>query len=330
MADAASSPSTTRLVFMGSPEFALPSLQRLLASGYNAVGVYTQPDRGAGRGRRLQPSPVKVAALEAGLPVFQPESLRRQEAIDELAALQPDVMVVVAYGQILRRAVLQLPPRGVLNVHPSLLPRYRGASPVATAILDGVETTGITIMLLDEGMDTGPILAQQIEAIRPEDTTGTLSDRLATLGAELLSETLRDWLDGQITPRPQNDGEATLTRRIQKEDGQLDWSQPATELWRQIRSSTPWPAAVTTLGDATLQILQAWPLTETHPEEPGTILPFRARIELPAALPAPAFAVQTGDGILLPLILRRAGRKAVTAREFLNGERDLLGRRLGA
>jgi methionyl-tRNA formyltransferase len=315
---------------MGSPQFAVPALRQLSEAGYEIAGVYTQPDRDAGRGRRLRPSPVKLTAEELGLSVFQPQNLRGSEAIEELRALQPDAIVVVAFGQILRPSVLQIPPQGVLNVHASLLPRYRGAAPVASAILDGLEATGVSIMLLDEGTDTGPVLAQRSELILPEDTTATLTDRLATLGAQLLIETLPGWLRGETAPRPQDEAEATVTRRIKKDDGAIDWSLPATEIWRRVRAYTPWPGAATTLGETPLQILQAWPAAGERQAEPGTVLPRQGNVELPAALPVPAFAVQTGNGVLLPLVLQRSGRKALSAREFLNGERGLIGRRLGA
>ena len=321
---------TIRLVFMGSPEFAVPSLRRLVGAGYDIAAVYTQPDRMAGRGRRLRPSPVKQAAEQLDLPVIQPPSLRSQGAIEELAALQPEAIVVVAFGQILRPAVLQIPPHGTLNVHASLLPRYRGAAPVASAILDGQETTGVTIMLLDECLDTGPMLAQRAELIRPEDTTATLTERLADLGADLLLVTLSAWLAGEIQPQAQNDATATLTHRIRKEDGAIDWQLPAVEIWRHIRAYTPWPGATTTLNGVPLQILQAWPAPAEPGGPPGTVRTLAGRVDIPSALPRPAFAVQTGDGALLPLVLQKAGRKALSAREFLNGERGLLGSRLGA
>ncbi len=315
---------------MGSPEFAVPSLRRLVEAGYAIAAVYTQPDREAGRGRRVRQSPIKEAAEAYGLPVRQPVSLRQPEAVAALAELRPDAIVVVAFGQILRPSVLRIPPHGVFNVHASLLPRYRGAAPVASAILDGQETSGVSIMLLDEGLDTGPVLAQRAELVLPEDTTATLTDRLATLGAALLIETLPDWLAGRIAPQSQNDAEATVTRRIKKQDGEIDWRLPAVELWRRVRAYNPWPAASTTLGGMPLSIFQAWPAPGQSGEPPGTAVPLAGSIELPAALPRPGFAVQTGDGLLLPLVLQKAGRKALPAREFLNGERGLIGSRLGS
>jgi methionyl-tRNA formyltransferase len=322
-------PSSTRLVFMGSPEFAEPSLQRLIDAGYCIAGVYTQPDRSGGRGRRLLAQPVKRLAEEAGLPVLQPPSLRRPEAVAELATLRPDAIVVVAFGQILRPAVLSLPPKGVLNVHASLLPRYRGASPIAAALLNGDEETGVSIMLLDEGMDTGPILTQQTEAILPQDTAGSLNERLALLGADLLLATLPRWLEGEIEPQAQDEAQATTTRLIAKADGLLDWSLTARELWRRVRAYTPWPGASTTLDGTPIQILQSWPIETAIAHEPGRIVPSDGGWTLPAELPKPAFAVGTGSGLLLPLVLQKSGRRPLEARDFANGERGLIGRRFG-
>jgi methionyl-tRNA formyltransferase len=323
-------PSSTRLVFMGSPEFAEPSLRRLIDAGYAIAGVYTQPDRSGGRGRRLLAPPVKRLAEAAGLSVFQPESLRLPEAVAELAALDPGVIVVVAFGQILRPAVLALPPRGVVNVHASLLPRYRGASPIAGALLHGDAETGVSIMLLDEGMDTGPVLAQARETVLPQDTTGSLSERLASLGAELLIATLPRWLAGEVAPQEQDEACATTTKLIAKADGQLDWSLPASELWRRVRAFTPWPGATTTLDGAPVQILQAWPVDAAADQELGRIVPTQGASSVPAELPRPAFAVSTGAGFLLPLILQKAGRRPLEARDFANGERGLAGRRFGS
>jgi len=315
---------------MGSPDFAVPSLERLLDAGYSIAGVYTQPDRPSGRGRRLAASPVKRFAEARGLRVLQPATLRAPDALSELSSLAPDVIVVVAFGQILRPAVLVLPPRGVLNVHPSLLPKYRGSSPVASALLDGVDETGVTIMLLDEGMDSGPILAQRHEAPRPEDDTGSLSDRLALIGAELLAGTLPAWLRGELDPTPQDDRLATTTRRIHKDDGELDWHLPARELWCKVRAYTPWPGATTSLDGTQIQMLRAWPLDDTPGAAPGEILPVPAGAAVPAGIGRPAFAVGTGSGLLLPLLIQRAGRHPMPARDFANGERGLSGRRFGS
>lgn len=322
---------TVRVVFMGSPEFALPSLRRLVEAGYQVVGVYTQPDREAGRGRQLLSPPVKRLALEHGLPVFQPPSLRRDEAVAELAALRPEVIVLAAYGQLLRQPVLEIPTRGVLNVHPSLLPRHRGASPVAAAILAGDAETGVTIILTDPGMDSGPVLSRRAIPVEHSDTTGTLTAKLAALGADLLLETLPRWLEGRLTPQPQDDSRATYAPMLRKEDGLIDWGQPAETVWRRVRAYNPWPGAYTLLDGELLHIWEAWPLPGGTGGEPGTALPL-AR-EQAGAVPAQAghaaFGVQTGEGVLAVLRVQRASRRAMAADEFLRGQRDLPGRRLG-
>jgi methionyl-tRNA formyltransferase len=320
-----------RIVFMGSPDFAVPSLRALVAAGHDVEAVVTQPDREAGRGRRLVPPAVKVAAQEMKLPVLQPPSLRRPDAVATLTALQPAVIVVAAFGQILRPNVLGIPPKGVLNVHASLLPRWRGASPVTAAILAGDAQTGVSIMLMDEGLDTGPVLATRATPIDDFDTGGTLTDRLATLGAEVLVATLPAWLAGDLPPRPQDGSIATYAPRLDKESGRIDWSSAAVDIWRQVRAFTPWPGAYTTSGDVMLKLLEAWPLAGFVVEPPGTVvpLPWGAVDAVPATRPRPAFAVATGDGFLLPLTVQRAGKRPVYAEEFLRGERGLLGRRLG-
>lgn len=319
-----------RLVFMGSPAFALPSLERLLETGYRIAAVFTQPDREVGRGRASQPPPVKRLAESAGLRVLQPESLRKPDVLQELADLRPDLIVIVAYGHILRPSVLAIPRSGTINVHASLLPRYRGPSPVVAALLDGLTETGVSIMLVDEGTDTGPVLARAQEPIHPEDTAGTLSVRLAQLGADLLVETLPRWLAGDLTPEPQNPAEASFTRLLQKDDGVINWTVPAVDIWRRVRAFNPWPGASTTLSGVAVQILQAWPVDDGTRGEPGRIQPFKQRLNVPANLPRPTFAVQTGSGLLLPLYLQKAGRRALAAGDFLNGERGLLQLRFGA
>ena len=247
-----------RLVFMGTPDFAVPSLRALLSLGDVAgrrarvVAVVTQPDRPAGRGGHIQASPVKVAALEAGVPVLQPGRLRRPEHVAELRAYSPDLIVVAAFAQILSREVLDMPAYGCLNVHASLLPRWRGAAPIAAAILAGDTTTGVTIMKMDAGLDTGPILAQRAETIRPDDTAATLTERLATLGASVLVDTLGPWVSGQITPRPQDEAQATLTRPLKREDGLIDWgATAAATVARMARAYDPWPGAASTVASST-------------------------------------------------------------------------------
>jgi methionyl-tRNA formyltransferase len=314
------------IVFIGTPDFAVPSLRRLAAAGHTISAVITQPDRPAGRGRHLAPPPVKIAAEELGLPVLQPETLRDAEPLDAIRALEPEAIVAVAYGQILRQELLDIPPRGVLNVHPSLLPRHRGASPIAGAILAGDEQTGVSIMLMDAGMDSGPVLAQVRAPIYPLDTTGTLTASLAELGADLLAETLPRWLSGEITPQPQDDSRATVTHLIRKEDGAIDWTLPAVEIWRHVRAYTPWPGAATALAGEPLLIRQAWPLAGMSGELLGTVvaMPSNAPPEAQAA----AFAVQTGDGLLAVLEVQRAGRRALSSADFARGIPGIIGRQL--
>jgi methionyl-tRNA formyltransferase len=307
-----------RVIFMGTPEFAVPSL-RALVDGHEVVGVVTQPDRPAGRGRKVVVSPVKEVALAQGLPLFQPPSLRPPEAVARLAEWRPEVIVVAAFGQILREPVLALPPHGCLNVHASLLPRYRGAAPIAAAILAGEAVTGVTIMRMDEGMDTGPILAQVECPIAPDDTTATLSARLAELGARLLLETLPGWLAGEIEAQPQDGSLATYCRPLQKEDGRLDWTRPAVALDRQVRACEPWPGAYTTWQGQRLKVLRA----RARPEwqaggQPGQVMALDGGI-----------GVVTGQGALELLEVQLAGKKPMAAGAFALGQREWVGSVLG-
>lgn len=319
------------IVFLGTPAFAVPSLRRLADEGYAIASVYTQPDRPAGRGRHLTPPPVKTAALAMGLPVRQPESLRDPSALAELASLHPEVGIGVAYGQILRQEVLAIPAKGVLNVHPSLLPRHRGASPIPAAILSGDPETGVSIILMDPGMDSGPILAQRSLPIEDQDTAGTLAEKLALLAASLLAETLPGWLRDEIDPQPQDHSLATKTPLLKKEHGAIDWSLPAVQTWRQVRAHNPWPGAYTTLDGQVLHIWEAWPLPGEGPP-PGTVVPLREeqQVGLPPHADRGAFGVQTGDGLLAVLSVQRPGRRRLAAAEFLRGARDFIGRRLGS
>ena len=320
-----------RIVFLGSPDFAVPSLDALVAAGHEVAAVVTQPDREAGRGRQLVAPAVKTAAVELGLPVLQPPSLRSPEVVAELRALRPDVIVVAAFGQILRRAVLEIAPHGVLNVHASLLPRWRGASPVTAAIAAGDTVTGVSIMLLDEGLDTGPVLATRETPIADTDTAGLLTERLAKLGAELLVETLPRWLSGAVAPAPQDNALATYAPRLEKEQGRIDWREPAVTIWRKVRAYTPWPGAFTGYHGALLRIQSAWPVECAAPGEPGDVIALPPGVAelVPAELARPAFAVVTGTGLLAPLRLQRAGKQALHAEEFLRGERTLIGSHLG-
>ncbi len=303
-----------RVVFMGSPSFAVPALEALVGT-YSVVGVVTQPDRPAGRGSRLRPPPVKVAAERLGLPVFQPERVAAPDALAHLRAWAPDVVIVAAFGQILPPELLSLPPCGCLNLHASLLPRWRGASPIAAALLAGDTVTGVTLMQMDEGVDTGPILARREEPIRPDDTTGTLTERLARVAAELLMEVLPGYLAGEVRPAPQPEEGVTYCRPLKKADGRLDWTRPATELERQVRAMTPWPGAFTFWEGQMVKVLRAAPLPEwPGPEPPGTVVPL-----------GEGAAVVAGRGALQLLEVQMAGRNPLPIEAFLRGRRNFIG-----
>lgn len=311
--------AVAKIVFMGTPEFGVPTLEALAdADVYQVVGVVTQPDRRAGRGRKEVLSPVKQVALVQGLPLFQPESLRTSEAVARLAAWQPDVIVVAAFGKILRQDVLDLPPHGCINIHASLLPRWRG-NPIAAAIMAGDAETGVTVMKMDAGLDTGPILAQHKEPIQPDDTCATLEKRLAQLGAELLVETLLPYLAGDLRPQPQPEEGVTYAPQLRKEDGLIDWSRPAVELDRQVRAVTPWPGASTTLCGQRFKILRATPLPNWRGDgPPGTIVALDD-----------GCVVVTGEGALRLLEVQLAGKRPMDISAFLCGQRDCVGSCLG-
>lgn len=305
-----------RIVFMGTPEFALPALA-MLADRYNVVGVYTRRDKPAGRGQEVAVSPVKGLALARGLPLYQPGTLRKPEPVAELRALQPDLIVVAAFGLILPQEVLDIPRYGCLNVHASLLPRWRGAAPVAAAILAGDAATGCTIMRMEAGIDTGPILAQKAMPIAPNDTTGSLSRRLAHQGAELLSVTLLRWLAGEVKPQPQDQAQATYAPMVRKEDGLLDWIRPADYLARQVRACQPWPGAYTTWKGQLLKVLRAHALGGATAEA-GRV-----------AMGDNGVAVSTGAGLLALDEVQLAGRRPAAIAEFLRGARSFVGSVLG-
>lgn len=312
----------TRVVFMGTPAFAVPSLEAVAAlPGIEIVSVVTQPDRPVGRGQAVQPSAVKTRAMALGLSVWTPENLKSAEAQQTLRDLAPDVLVVVAYGEILRRTVLEIPPHGAINVHASLLPRHRGAAPIAGALLAGDAETGVTIMRMDVGMDTGPMLATGAIPILPHHTGGTLTEALSHLGAALLAETLPRWLAGELVPQEQNHEAATATKLIRKEDGKLDWQRPAHDLVNQVRAFDPWPGTFTTWKGQPLKVLQA------------TALPTTA--DLPAATPGMVverdgtLAIATGEGWLHPESLQLPGKKPMPLAAFTNGYRDFVGSVLG-
>ncbi len=353
---------TYRIVFMGTPQFALPTLQLLIdeyppqkthlhppvptaqppgtaevtreetMSG-GVVGVVTQPDRPSGRGRQLQPSPVKILAQKYGIPVLQPASLRKPEVLAELQTLQPELIIVAAFGQILPTTVLDLPPFGCINVHASLLPRWRGAAPVAAAILAGDDTTGVTIMKMDAGLDTGPILSQRSLAIAPDDTRESLSTRLAQLGADLLHDTLPAWLAGNIEPQPQDESRATYAPQIKKEQGHINWSEPADDIARKVRAFYPWPGAFTYWQGKPLKILRAAAVPEYwqdedspsqfHRADRGSALPPGTVTSGPSGL-----AVMTGRGMLELYEVQPSGKRPMSADAFARGARGFVGTKL--
>jgi methionyl-tRNA formyltransferase len=328
-----------RLVLMGTPAFAVPSLRALLEvrslAGRPArvAAVATQPDRPAGRGGRIQPGPVKAAALEAGLPVLQPQRLRRPESVAELRAHAPDLIVVAAYAQILSAEVLAMPAYGCLNVHASLLPRWRGASPIAAAILAGDAVTGVTIMQMEAGLDTGPMLAQREEPILTDDTTGRLSERLAVLGADLLVETLDSWVGGTLSPRAQDDAQATLTRPLRREDGLIDWAaRSAVEVERTARAYDPWPGAYSLFEGRLLKLWRGRVLGPSQSFRPGHVLD---RTEVVALLDDlglrwPQFVVACRDGLLLALRVQIEGRRPMDGADFMRGHPAAAGAQLAS
>ncbi len=302
---------------MGTPEFAVKPLQQLILNRYEVAAVYTQPDKPAGRGRSLIASPVKKAALAGRLPVVQPVNLKNAGVVAQLAAFHPDVIVVAAFGQILPQSVLDITRYGCINIHPSLLPKFRGASPVAAAILAGDEVTGVTIMLMDSGLDTGPILAQKQVSISPQDTTGSLTDRLSQVAVQLLPDVLLRWTKGEITPQPQNDAEATYSAPITKEAGEIDWHLPAVDIWRRVRAFQPWPGCYTRWKGRRLEIIEAVPLTGEGSPGVGQVVALNRE--------GAAFGVKTGEGILGVLQMQLEGKRAMSAAEFLRGQRQLIG-----
>lgn len=300
--------SVTRVVFMGSPDFAVPVLRRL-SERYEIAGVVTQPDRPAGRGRQLKPPSVKLLAEQLGLPVMQPPKLRVPEAMEQLRAWAPELIVVAAFGQILRPDVLNLPRYGCINVHASLLPRWRGAAPIQAAVLAGDEETGVTIMKMDEGVDTGAILSQRALAIGLDETAGSLAERLSDAGAKLLTETLPAYLSGELQPRPQDNDGATYAPMLKKEDGLLDTSKAADELARRVRAFNPRPGAFLPGDGGALKVHRAHP--EIGDAAPGSRT---------AYLGQPA--VGTGKGLLVLDEVQPSGKKAMSGRAFLAGARD--------
>ena len=300
-----------RIVFAGTPEFSVPPLQTLIDSDHEVVAVYTQPDRPAGRGRKLQASPVKALALEQGLPVEQPASLKPAASLEQLRAYRPDLLVVVAYGLLLPRAVLEIPTCGCITIPASLLPRWRGAAPIQRAILAGDTETGITLMQMDPGMDTGPMLARASTPISDSDTAADLHDRLAGLGAQLLGEQLEAILAGRVTPQSQDDNAATYAAKLHKSEAELDWTRPAPALLRQVNAFNPWPVAQTGFGDKTLRIWRAVCVeAQGEPGRPGCVL----------AAGRDGMDVACGTGVLRLLEVQLPGGRRLPAGDFSHAQ----------
>lgn len=320
-----------RMIYMGTPAFAVPALESLirgaapgalLPEGYEIVTVITRPDKPSGRSREMVFSPVKQVALAHGLPVWQPGSLKKAENQEVLAACRADLYIVAAFGQILPQAVLDLPRYGTLNIHASLLPRYRGSSPISEAILQGERETGVTIMLLDAGVDTGPLLCSRSISLSGNETTASLTPRLAELGASTLLDALPLWIGGHLVPQPQDPARATHTRMLTKEDGRIDWSQPAEALARAVRAYIPWPHAYTTWGGRQLKILSAWPADGEQAGQPGRVALATGSVAHGAQS---VLRIATGQGWLLVERVQLEGKRAMSAGEFVRGYAHIVG-----
>lgn len=313
--------SGLRIAFAGTPDFSVPALEALVGAGHDVVGVLTQPDRPKGRGRQIAASPVKTAALAHGIPVAQPQTLKDEVSRAELVAWRPDVLVVVAYGLILPPAVLDIPGLCCLNIHASLLPRWRGAAPIQRSILAGDTTTGVTIMVMDVGLDTGPMLLKREMVIRPDDTGGSLHDRLSMAGASAILEAFQGLEQGVLPPVPQPSEGVTYAAKIDKAEALIDWGRSALEIERQVRAFNPWPVAETRLDGEQLRVFAASAAVSRQIDaEPGTIV----------AVQDDGLWVQCGQGQLALQHLQRPGGRAVSAADFVRGSRtQLAGRHLG-
>lgn len=323
-----------RIIYMGTPQFAVPALEALIAQaapgkllpdGYEIVTVVTRPDKPAGRGREVVYSPVKQCALAHDLPIWQPGSFKKPENSAALGAYGADLYIVAAFGQILPQTVLDQPRDGTLNIHASLLPKYRGPDPIAEAILQGEHETGVTIMLLDAGIDTGPMLLKRSLPIAEDETTGSLTTKLAQLGAQALLDILPLWIEGRITPEPQDAQQATYTHLLQKEDGEILWERTATVIARQVRAYSPWPGAYTHWRGKLLKILSAYALPSVIPGAvvaPGTV-------SMREEAGHKVLAIATSADVLLMKQLQLEGRKAMSAEEFLRGYAHIVGEVLG-
>lgn len=318
-----------RIVFMGTPDFAVPSLKALLAAGHDIAAVVTQPDRPKGRGQKLTPPPVKVAATDAGVEVLQPEKIKTADFGQQLKQLKPELIVVVAFGQLLSRDILEIPRHGCINVHASLLPGYRGAAPIHWAVINGEKETGVTIMQMDEGLDSGDMLLSAGIPVSPEDTTGTLHDKLAELGAQLLVETVARITSGRLPRTPQQHDKATYAPLLDKEIEKIDWNRSSVEIFNLVRGLNPWPGAYTLLAD---RVLKVWsvractvdrvpgPIPELADFKPGEVL---------GQIPEVGFAVSTGNGCIAVTEVQIQGSKRMGAQEFLRGHSIEKGTMLG-
>lgn len=308
-----------RVIFLGTPQFAVPSLQALVSAGHEVLGVFTQPDRPKGRGNQLAESHVKAAARTLSLPVYQPERIRRPEAVEQLRSLAADLMVVVGYGQIIPQRIIDLPPHGILNVHASLLPKYRGAAPIQWAIANGEKQTGVTIMQIDAGLDTGDILLKASTEIGPDETAPELGERLATLGADLLIKAIKQIEAGCVHPEKQDDSQATLAPILKKEDGRINWRRPAQDIYNRLRGFDPWPGAYTTFRQQPLAVIRATP-TEAH----STLEAGKVEVGKRDLL------VGCDDGTALQLWeVQPSGKKRMSAEAFVNGYKPVSGEHMG-
>jgi len=313
----------TKIVFMGTPDFSVPVLQRILKEGYDVIAVVTQPDRPVGRKKVLTPPPVKVEALKHNIPVYQPEKIRERAQLDEILALQPDLIVTAAFGQILPKELLDAPKLGCINVHASLLPELRGGAPIHYAILEGKKETGITIMYMAEKLDAGDILTQVVVPITEDDNVGTLHDKLSAAGSDLLSETLPKLIRGELTPIPQDDSKATFASNIKREQEKIDWSLDGESIYNKIRGLNPWPVAYTMLQGKVLKIWNSQKVVSNKEGQPGEII----------GIEDDGFIVKTGNNIAIKAIeIQPAGKKRMTSLDFLRGAGSqlIVGEKLGA